>query len=449
MKNGNWLTPAVFLDRDGVLNRAFVRDGKPYPPAGLEEFEILPGVVQAANALHSAGFRLIVVTNQPDVSKGTQSREVVERMHARLREVLPIDDIRTCYHADNDNCDCRKPKPGMLIAAAREHNLDLCASFMVGDRWRDVEAGRTAGCRTIFIDRNYGEQRAEQPDIVATSFPEASEFILNNLSKTGRSNANFALPTITLIVPALNEEKVITQTIRQIIGVVRDRFSQCEMLLIDDGSTDGTGFLMEELATKYPGVRVIHNQRNLGLGACYRRGLTEARYEYVMLLCGDGGMPASSLPAIFGQIGKADIVIPYITNMRRIKTPTRFVISRTYTALLNRMFGLRLNYYNGLAVHRTELVRCLDLKSDGFGFQAEALVELLKAGCSYVQIGVAGAEKTKRSSALRFRNVVNVIQTLWSLRCGIAGFDVNRVRVARESADVPSSSKARRAAAGR
>ena len=429
-----------------MLNAACVRDGKPYPPAGLNEFELLPGVAQAAHALHSAGFRLIVVTNQPDVGTGTQSREIVESMHARLRQLLPIDDIRTCYHTDNDHCDCRKPKPGMLIAAARDHGLDLCSSFMIGDRWRDIEAGRAAGCRTILIDRDYTERPAEHADMVASSLLDATQSILKD--EPARRNTSDGRSTITLIVPALNEEKVITETVRQIASVANGQFSQFEMLLIDDGSSDGTGFLMEALATDHPNLRVIHNPRNLGLGACYRRGVAEARHQYVMLLCGDGGMPATSLPAIFDQIDRADIVIPYITNMRRIKSPMRLLLSRAYTVLLNLMFGLRLRYYNGLAVHRTELVRCLDLQSDGFGFQAEVLVELLKAGCSYIEVGVEGAEKTKRSSALRLRSVFNVLQTLWRLRWRVAHFDGSRVRALRQSAESPRS-QARRAAAGR
>ncbi len=142
---------AVFLDRDGVITRAVVRDGKPCP-AAEEGLELLPDVPAALVELHDAGFRLVVVTNQPDVARGTLRREVVDRMHARLRSLLPIDDIRTCDHDDEDECECRKPKAGMLEAAAQDAGLSLHDSFMVGDRWRDVEAGRRAGCTTIFID---------------------------------------------------------------------------------------------------------------------------------------------------------------------------------------------------------------------------------------------------------------------------------------------------------
>lgn len=170
---------AVFFDRDGVINRAIVRGGKPYPPASSDDLEIPPEVGAALERLKQAGYLRIVVTNQPDVARGTQSRAAVEDMHARLSSVLPIDEFRVCYHDDADACECRKPKPGLILAAARAHNVDLHSSMMVGDRWRDVEAGKAAGCKTIFIDRGYAERRPENPDAVVASVPEAIEWILS------------------------------------------------------------------------------------------------------------------------------------------------------------------------------------------------------------------------------------------------------------------------------
>jgi D-glycero-D-manno-heptose 1,7-bisphosphate phosphatase len=172
------MRPAVFLDRDGVINRAVVRNGKPYPPASLEAFELLPGVVEAVAALRAAGYVIVIATNQPDVATGKQSREVVDAMHDRLRRELAVDDIRVCFHVDADGCACRKPRPGMLVEAARQWNLDLAASVMVGDRWRDIAAGRAAGCRTAFIDYGYAEPRPEAPDIIVDSLSAASRWIL-------------------------------------------------------------------------------------------------------------------------------------------------------------------------------------------------------------------------------------------------------------------------------
>jgi len=171
---------AVFVDRDGVINRAVVHDGKPYPPATLDDFEILPGVERAASALRKAGFLIVVVTNQPDVATGVQRREIVEAMHTRLLVAGLCDDVKVCYHTDADDCDCRKPRPGMLIDAAREWHIDLEHSFMVGDRWRDIAAGKAAGCHTYFIDYQYREPRPENPDAVVASLEEAGRLILRD-----------------------------------------------------------------------------------------------------------------------------------------------------------------------------------------------------------------------------------------------------------------------------
>jgi D-glycero-D-manno-heptose 1,7-bisphosphate phosphatase len=170
---------AVFLDRDGVINRAFVRGGKPYPPRTLDEFELLPGVESAIQSLREAGFLVVVVTNQPDVGTGAQKREIVEAMHATLVDRYLCDAIKVCYHTDADGCDCRKPRPGMLLEAAEELYIDLKHSFMVGDRWRDVAAGHAAGCYTFFVDYRYGEARPESPDAVVESLAEATQYILS------------------------------------------------------------------------------------------------------------------------------------------------------------------------------------------------------------------------------------------------------------------------------
>lgn len=169
---------AVFLDRDGVICRAVVRDGQPYPPLSVQALEILPGVEDALTRLREGGYRLIVVTNQPDVARGTQARAVVDAMHARLAGILPIDEFRVCPHDDRDQCHCRKPKPGLIEDAARAGGIDLSASFMVGDRWRDVEAGRAAGCRTVFIDYHYREREPVAPDAIVHSLTDAANWIL-------------------------------------------------------------------------------------------------------------------------------------------------------------------------------------------------------------------------------------------------------------------------------
>lgn len=229
--------------------------------------------------------------------------------------------------------------------------------------------------------------------------------------------------TITFIVPALNEEAVVETVIKQILEVVEGRFADYEMLLVDDGSTDSTGAIMDRLAANHEKLRVLHNGCNVGLGASYQRGAKETRFEYLMLLCGDGGLPAKSLPAIFDQIGKADIIVPYMPNLRQIKTPLRYFLSRTYCNLLNLLFGFRLRYYNGLPIHRTDLIRSIQITSSGFGFQGEILVKLLKSGCTYVEVGVLGAEETRRSFALRPKSIISVAKTFMHLIWEIAKFN--------------------------
>ena len=177
---------AVFLDRDGVINRAMVRDGRPFPPASLSELEIPGGVPEALERLSGAGYLLIVVTNQPDVARGTIPREAVESMNALLQATLPLTEIRVCYHDSGDGCACRKPGPGMILEAAREHDIDLPESFLVGDRWRDVEAGARAGCRTVFIDRGYREKQPDRWDARVASLPEAADVILGEPGRDGR-----------------------------------------------------------------------------------------------------------------------------------------------------------------------------------------------------------------------------------------------------------------------
>lgn len=171
---------AIFLDRDGVLNRAFVRDGKPYPPDTLEQLEILPGVAAALEQLRAAGYLNIVVTNQPDVATGKQRIEVVEAMHAYLMKNLALDAVKVCYHSDADGCLCRKPKPGMLLEAARELDIDLARSCMVGDRWRDVGAAQAAGCAAYFLQYAYSEKSPDKPYVSVKSLPEAAGIILRS-----------------------------------------------------------------------------------------------------------------------------------------------------------------------------------------------------------------------------------------------------------------------------
>ena len=176
------LRPAVFLDRDGTLNVQVVREGKPYPPNTEAEFTLFPDAADSCRQLAAAGYVLVVATNQPDVGRGDQSLAVVEAMHAKLRRLIPeITQIEACYapgKGENPPDPRRKPGPGMLLDAARTLGLDLTRSWMVGDRWRDVDCGANAGVRTVFIDFGYEEPLRAKPDFTVKTMADAARIIL-------------------------------------------------------------------------------------------------------------------------------------------------------------------------------------------------------------------------------------------------------------------------------
>lgn len=182
--------PAVFLDRDGTLNVQVVRDGKPYPATHVGEFTLFEGVPEACRALRAAGYALVVVTNQPDVGRGTLSQQAVEEIHARLVQLVPeIERVEVCYDPGRGEASSRrKPEPGMVLDAARALDLDLGSSWIIGDRWRDVDCGKRASIRTIFIDFGYSEECKSRPDHTVKSFVEAADIILKS-SRRSRGEA--------------------------------------------------------------------------------------------------------------------------------------------------------------------------------------------------------------------------------------------------------------------
>ena len=177
--------PAVFLDRDGVIVRGELRGGKSYAPRRLEDFRLLPGAAAAVKALHDRGFLTVVVTNQPDIGNGRVDPAVVAKMHEVLRRKMPLDAIEMCPHSQTANCACRKPKTGMLKAAAKRLSIDFSKSYMVGDRCGDVIAGLNAGCYTIFIDRGYDACVDAEPHAVVRSLPQAVDLILKKANHSG------------------------------------------------------------------------------------------------------------------------------------------------------------------------------------------------------------------------------------------------------------------------
>ena len=168
---------SVFLDRDGVINKAYIKNGLPVSPNSLNELEILPGVRESIIKLKKLNFVCLVVTNQPDVSRKKIDKNSVIQMNNFLKNEIALDDIFVCYHDDSDNCNCRKPKPGLLLQAGKKWDVDFKKSFMIGDRWRDIQAGEKVGCKTIFLDYKYNEKKPKKPDFVSDSLLNAAHII--------------------------------------------------------------------------------------------------------------------------------------------------------------------------------------------------------------------------------------------------------------------------------
>lgn len=169
---------AVFLDRDGVLNHPIIKNGKSYPPQFLKDFVIYEDAYEATKRLKQHGFLLVVVTNQPDVGRGTQNLETVEKMHSLLISKLPIDRVEMETDEDSENY---KPKPGMITRSSKLLGIDISKSYMIGDRWRDVGAGQNAACRkTILIDRGNAEPLNYIPNYACSTLLDAVEYILQD-----------------------------------------------------------------------------------------------------------------------------------------------------------------------------------------------------------------------------------------------------------------------------
>jgi D-glycero-D-manno-heptose 1,7-bisphosphate phosphatase len=174
------MNKAVFLDRDGVINKAYVKEGKPYSPRKINDVEIIEGVVEAIFELKAAGFEIVVVTNQPDVARRKIAYDEMKAINDMIMKEAKISYIYVCPHDDYDNCVCRKPRIGLFLEASRELKLDLNKSFMVGDRWKDIEAGQLAGCNCFFINYAYSEKSPVEPYIEVESLQEATKFIVGN-----------------------------------------------------------------------------------------------------------------------------------------------------------------------------------------------------------------------------------------------------------------------------
>ncbi|CAK0776023.1 Glycosyltransferase family 2 protein [Gammaproteobacteria bacterium] len=213
---------------------------------------------------------------------------------------------------------------------------------------------------------------------------------------------------VTFIVPALNEGARVGATVREIEQAAAG-LEGFEILLVDDGSDDDTPSLMEALAHDTEHIRVLRHPVNRGLGAAYKSGLAMARLPYVMLVPGDNCFPATSIAPILARVGEADMVIPYHLNAATARPLKRRLLSDVYTGVANRLSGFSVPYYNGIVIHRTDLVRAADIRTDGFAYQLEGLIKLLRRGHSFITVGIELVERQAgRSTALRWRNLLQI-----------------------------------------
>lgn len=222
-------------------------------------------------------------------------------------------------------------------------------------------------------------------------------------------------PTVSFVVPALNEEGNIEATVKTVLEAGGHSCQDFEIILVNDGSTDRTGPIMDEVAARHKTVRVVHNERNLGYGGAFKRGAAVAQREFVVRVCADNVTPAESLEKILSQTGKADLVLPYLTNPEFRPWGRRFG-SWGFTTLINLLFGQRVRYYNHCVVFRRENLTAITIMTNGFVYQAEAVVKLLKAHCSYVEVGIYDVPRAHgRSSALRPKNLLNCFRAVYAL----------------------------------
>ena len=171
------LRRAIILDRDGVINKVVIRNGRPFSPRRLKEFKLFPNIQKYLESFRKMGFLNIVFTNQPDISRGLLKRKELRKMHKIILETLPIDEIKFCPHDDNDNCSCRKPKPGLILEAAKNWSIDLKKSYVVGDGWKDMAAGKKAGCKTFLIRKEYNKNLQNGFDFRVNNLKEVIKII--------------------------------------------------------------------------------------------------------------------------------------------------------------------------------------------------------------------------------------------------------------------------------
>ncbi len=223
------------------------------------------------------------------------------------------------------------------------------------------------------------------------------------------------MSSLTVVVPALNEEKNIDATVTSLVPLLEKVFDDYQILVFDDASRDRTGEIADSLAVKNRKVQVIHNPQTMGLGYNYKKGVELAKKDYIIMVPGDNEITIESLQTIFQHLGEKDIVVPYTNNME-VRPLYRRLLSKTYTWTNNLLFRTNLIYFNGPVVHKRELLQKIDIRTNSFAYQTEILVKMIHNGCSYVEVPIYIKERTLgKSNALRMKNIVRVFKSTLDL----------------------------------
>ena len=236
-----------------------------------------------------------------------------------------------------------------------------------------------------------------------------------------------ATRSLSIVIPAYCEAENILGTLENVANALAPLAIEHEIVVIDDGSTDDTAAIVRANAGRFPGVRLLVNDRNMGFGWTYRRGVDAASRNYIVMVHGDNAWGADTLREFFSHIGEADIIIGYTRDMWKTRTWLRALMSKTFTLFVNVIAHRRVKYYNGLQIHRASVLKSLRIQSSGYGFQAEVLVKSLRLTRTFIEVPMELMEREKgRSKAFRLKNVIDVARTLrllCALEWGMAGDD--------------------------
>ena len=352
---------AVFLDRDGTIARDV------HYCRRVEDFEVLPTVPQAIRLLNENGFRVVMITNQSGIARGYFTGETLDQIHQKMKAELAkynawVDAIYYCPHHPDDGCDCRKPGTALFLSAAKEFDIDLGRSYVVGDMQMDIDAGAALGCKTVAVTTgpDHGKNIVDPPDYVADSLFTAAERIVGDLSVV-----------TTIIVPAFNEERGLPVVLEKLFSVVDADY---EVIVVDDGSTDRT----PEVASRFP-CRVVRHKRNRGKGEALRTGIALARGKHIIWLDSDDTYPTDRIPDIAKALSDgADLVYASrMTGRERIPAFNR-VGNAVFRLLIRGIYDFEpYDPCTGLCGVKRHHLEAMGLRSHKFAIEPEIA---MKAG---------------------------------------------------------------------